>query len=52
VRLAFFDPNCVDYAARFVYRMTVDVSQVRPVLLGRIQTWNEMQPGEKPGETP
>ncbi|WP_375766850.1 hypothetical protein NR798_34910 [Archangium gephyra] len=40
VRLVFFNPERV-HGARVVHRVTVDVSQVRPVLIGRVQSWNE-----------
>jgi cyanobactin maturation PatA/PatG family protease len=39
VRLIFFDPNNALGAARTAYRFTVDVSDVVPVLVGRVRSW-------------
>lgn len=39
VRLIFFDPSNALGAARTAYRFTVDVSDVVPVLVGRVRSW-------------
>ncbi|MBD2342392.1 PatA/PatG family cyanobactin maturation protease [Calothrix sp. FACHB-156] len=40
VKLKFFDPEN-DRRAKQIYRLTVDVSDVMPVLLGDVKTWNQ-----------
>ena len=39
VKLTFFDPNKVFERARKVYRFTVDVSDVVPVMVGDVRSW-------------
>jgi cyanobactin maturation PatA/PatG family protease len=40
VKLRFFDPDNV-LRSRSVFRFTVDVSDVHPVLIGKLRQWNE-----------
>ena len=39
VKLTFFNPSKVFEQARKVYRFTVDVSDVVPVMVGPVRTW-------------
>ena len=40
VKLYFFDPKGEKQAVRRVYRFTVDVSDVVPVMIGDMKTWS------------
>jgi cyanobactin maturation PatA/PatG family protease len=39
VKLVFFDPEHQTQRARMVYRFTVDVSDVNPVMVGPVRSW-------------
>ena len=39
VKLTFFNPSKVFEQARKVYRFTVDVSDVVPVMVGPVRSW-------------